>query len=145
MNCSILHQIWKNRMAGVGWPAGRGCPLFFKVHTPVACSSLSHIINLQQWRVHSTIIQGSPIASISGSMSHNECSRAWTYAHAQHEHLHLYLPFFQQQAALLYLEPTSSPLLQMEPSGITCNCGHFVAFKPCLSDVNGTRAVLSPW
>lgn len=30
----------------------------------------------------------------------------------------------------------------MEPSGITCKCGRFVAFKPCLSDVNGNKGRL---
>ncbi|KAF8968976.1 hypothetical protein BDZ97DRAFT_301254 [Flammula alnicola] len=30
----------------------------------------------------------------------------------------------------------------MEPLGITCRCGRFVAFKPCLSDANGNKGRL---
>jgi len=30
----------------------------------------------------------------------------------------------------------------MELLGITCKCGRFVAFKPCLSDVNGNKGRL---
>jgi len=35
---------------------------------------------------------------------------------------------------------SSSP--DMEILGITCKCGRFVAFKPCLSDVNGNKGCL---